>query len=458
MVFIFLWFIGFLPLIFSLDITKKSEIASAIKCPCDVTEGSCDYHCCCDDDCDSTLINRWKDKFDSNDDKRNNVCIDEQSSFNKIEYSCVDNNLILKYNEKRGMTNHKEKKNLCVMMDNDNYDNAYYKTLPVDKVENIFKGYVEETIIASQIPTSSIDKVNMSNYAFFQGKKNNLFIDQEVLFIPSPDPYGFCSSKKKLLKYQSISTECYNEYTFKDVRDSLKEIWGDSIVIPTCGDEDKVVEIEINIIELSTGENQQKFNIFCEDKQNKLPTKFSIIFVNKQDDNIKYDSIHRSGNNGYLVGYPLKFKHCINSICWTFRNGINFICREKNYTILYGFDFEIQCDEDSLLRNFEKMVEIGPFGSSDVDTSDWFGFGFGLPVPKVLNFLFFIGEGGFETNPQEYISRTSYLGSDRNSNNILFRIKFIRMKKSLFSEEVSMPTILPRIPEDLVEPFLRPEI
>lgn len=37
-----------------------SDDNSFADCPCDITAGGCDEACCCDKDCDATILKTWK--------------------------------------------------------------------------------------------------------------------------------------------------------------------------------------------------------------------------------------------------------------------------------------------------------------------------------------------------------------------------------------------------------------
>ena len=81
-------------------------------CPCDVTKGSCDAYCCCDEaDCDKDILAFWKQSY-------NKYC--EPNAINKqykSKYSaCVANTLLKKYNAVDGMTVTERDGQACVTL------------------------------------------------------------------------------------------------------------------------------------------------------------------------------------------------------------------------------------------------------------------------------------------------------------------------------------------------------
>lgn len=48
-------------------------------CFCDLKKDICDYHCCCDTDCPSNLVQKWRDNKD-------NICLDESKIKKKKKF------------------------------------------------------------------------------------------------------------------------------------------------------------------------------------------------------------------------------------------------------------------------------------------------------------------------------------------------------------------------------------
>ena len=56
------------------------------QCTCDLREGICDYHCCCDRDCDDTMKQSWKNASKCIDkhnvQREDNKCMNAKNTYN----------------------------------------------------------------------------------------------------------------------------------------------------------------------------------------------------------------------------------------------------------------------------------------------------------------------------------------------------------------------------------------
>ena len=87
-------------------------------CSCDIHKNSCDYLCCCDEDCPDDAINDWKNRLE---------CIDQQDTVGIFADRCIDEHLVFISNKRRGLRMDKQTEdtkvgsiinNYCYSMDN----------------------------------------------------------------------------------------------------------------------------------------------------------------------------------------------------------------------------------------------------------------------------------------------------------------------------------------------------
>ena len=87
-------------------------------CQCDISS-SCDYLCCCDEDCPQTAKGSWSNYL---------KCIDQKDTLGIFADRCIDKNLVIYSNERRGLHRQKQTEdisglneiieNYCYSMDN----------------------------------------------------------------------------------------------------------------------------------------------------------------------------------------------------------------------------------------------------------------------------------------------------------------------------------------------------
>lgn len=212
-----------------------------------------------------------------------------------------------------------------------------------------------------------------------------------------------------------------------------------------------------------------------------------------------------SGNNGYIKGLPLKIAYQANNNYITFPYGFIPVGRNANgeciegeisdpldedKPILFGEDFSYSCKlhaydcDENVLSNLvlkkiiDQILLIGRFGSSDIyfnknwtvvknlannttkfdfnktenDTCEYFS-----------NFVFkvFVGEIGYQTSPQLYVTFAKYEMIPQqikvNSSydfDFNLKVEYIYFKKDLLSHRMDIPAFLPRLPKDLIDPFI----
>ena len=87
-------------------------------CSCDIHKNSCDYLCCCDEDCPDDAIIDWKNHL---------KCIDQQDTVGIFADRCIDEHLVFISNKRRGLRMDKQTEdtkvgsiinNYCYSMDN----------------------------------------------------------------------------------------------------------------------------------------------------------------------------------------------------------------------------------------------------------------------------------------------------------------------------------------------------
>ena len=117
-------------------------------CSCDIHKNSCDYLCCCDEDCPDDAINDWKNRLE---------CIDQQDTVGIFADRCIDEHLVFISNKRRGLRMDKQTEdtkvgsiinNYCYSMDNskkmtneikslNDLENEGYKKITEEKLRKI---------------------------------------------------------------------------------------------------------------------------------------------------------------------------------------------------------------------------------------------------------------------------------------------------------------------------------
>ena len=72
----------------------------------------------------------------------------------------------------------------------------------------------------------------------------------------------------------------------------------------------------------------------------------------------------------------------------------------------------------------------------------------------------FVGEIGYQTSPQLYVTFAKYemipqqIKVESSYFDFNLKVEFIYFKKDLLSHRMDIPAVLPRLPKDLIDPFI----
>ena len=323
-------------------------------CLCDINPWECDFHCCCDENCQIDAIEDWEN---------HSKCINEQNTPKLSDDKCIDKNLFAWYYNfskeypKRGLhletqTEDIPKKsgsinNLCFSIDNskskdivtlDDLEKYGYKS--IDKLyDDIFDLYIEPYFIKNNKENSDsvsgtsntlrrtstdetnvgikIDNENINNKDYFvKNGKFSLFYgtnceNKNIVEKWSPKNYSCLMDKNNAINYNYFKKIKINGHQcVKDDRDGRYFIDDDGLLKNNKDKDDLIVlqiEFILNINDKSSDIDNCNINVI-EYNKNKIPEniktftfKNTVVFI--KDNKIPY---RYSGNIGYLNGYPLK--------------------------------------------------------------------------------------------------------------------------------------------------------
>jgi hypothetical protein len=175
-------------------------------CTCDLTPNTCNYHCCCDPDCPSSIKTLWLNDV-------NDVCLDKSNNnfyYNLIENqennyltTCFNEAYLYQFNRKRGMTEYRDPvSNLfCVTFDNSSIMGQFYQTLQnlaASTLNTIYQTYVNTQLSSYyyfNMDTGTV--INQASYQvddYLRAKLSNstsLILDGKFLTYQS-GAYGEC--------------------------------------------------------------------------------------------------------------------------------------------------------------------------------------------------------------------------------------------------------------------------
>ena len=187
-------------------------------CGCDLTENTCDYQCCCDDDCPENIRNYWKEK---------QKCTNEVNTLNFFNYKCINEKLIAFNHTRKGTDELKEsvKNKKCFGNDNSPKMKEIYKNLNdiikkedekgKKKLNEIYSNYIEDKILN----TFNFDYTDgnfiksMTNRKFglisAEAEGVNNFVTDNIFTIYSKGSFGECVPGKKIQFFENIrNSQC----------------------------------------------------------------------------------------------------------------------------------------------------------------------------------------------------------------------------------------------------------
>ena len=393
-------------------------------CACKLIDNQCNYHCCCDSNCESSIRENWKDQ---------NLCIDEINSLNKIPYTCIDKKyFIFKMNKNKAIRKRRgfeirndiNDNDYCFQVDNSGYETERYSSKLYETILNnetfrneIFENYVEKDILnLNSIKTITPDAYNGKNnviYAEDEGNNNNPFIYDNMFIVYTPDLNGNCvptpvqfykriSQKKctlnsienftfqnvnniQFLSYINTNTdieveENENNFSFELNQPQLDKLFFQAVdntfgkVSPediTNGNininEKYIAEIEfiIKINEEKQVIEKVTYNAIYTDTSDHHDIIFNVRFITQDETGFPI-----SGRGGYKLGEPLVILYPNDNNYQLNYYGFYISCdyeQENVYDIvndkpiLFGEDFIYSCNDGNTL-NLEKINLISAIG------------------------------------------------------------------------------------------------
>jgi hypothetical protein len=383
-------------------------------CLCDINPWECDFHCCCDENCQIDAIEDWEN---------HSKCINEQNTPKLSDDKCIDKNLFAWYYNfskeypKRGLhletqTEDIPKKsgsinNLCFSIDNskskdiitlDDLEKYGYKS--IDKLyDDIFDLYIEPYFIknnkensASVSGTSNtlrrtstddgtkgidIENKNENNQYFEKNGKFSLSSgtnceNRNIIEKWTPKNYSCLMNKdknplkansfEKEIKIKDTVCKIYKEYKIVDklLSEITKDLNNNLFVLQ--------VEFILIINPVKSDIGQCYINlVVCQDSEigSTFTFKNSVIFANNENE--PYTPYTYSGNIGYLNGYPLKiyFKDKVYNDFYIVGRDKDGYCRtgEDLLSYLYFSDKPLLFNED-----YTYSCKLSPTNISVKDT------------------------------------------------------------------------------------------
>jgi hypothetical protein len=476
---------------------NQNKLSTIVKCSCKLDENICNYHCCCDGNCDDTLKQNWRNK---------NLCIDERNSLNKAPYTCISTNFFVfhmdknrKIRKRRGFEIIKDNNNnendedndYCFQIDNSRYQTEKYSLNLVNKLMNdsyremISKEYVESNIINSISIRDLIGYENNDKFAaIYLDVENSIFSKGNIFVVYGPDLYGDCIPiPVQFYKVISQSKCRYNGgIRYSNIRNlPFTRNINEEINIPN--DENYIFEIDFLIY-------VDKYNQIIQNEyssynlivyNNDYNDKSNVIFnVRFKDDRAEGDL--QSGRIGYSIGQPLIVKR--NNIIYQYgypirTPTINCLLTsnqfELNYEkpILFGENFYYSCKFDNIsyiqdtyifdkIRELINDVNINIYGSThhtvwtNIITNDELN----NKLPNFYKINFYVDSIGPSNGPIYRINHielnVDYTYEQNNDFFISLEIEYIFLKSA--KNYKTSGSVLPKMPHDIIQPFVELDI
>ena len=519
-------------------------------CGCDLTENTCDYQCCCDDDCPKNIINYWKEK---------QKCTNEVNTLNYFNYKCINEKLIAFPHLRKGTDELKEsvKNKKCFGNDNSPKMKEIYKNLNdiikkdddkgKKKLDKIYSDYIEDKILNTfnfdYTDGNFIKSMTNRKFGLISAEADgpNYFITDNIFTIYSKGLYGECVPGRKIQFFENIrNSECLMTLKDSEIQNYCNSILNLKVaekqvnissyyIIRSNGIlSDKINEtqnfenlcnsnyypVEINFLIKSTnGKNIEEVNVECILNRTE---ETSIQFLSTLSVNFYNNTIFLfSGNPGYLLNHPLLIVSSDNNL---YRNGYVMVGKDKDgkcqiYSgdsqefeyylygidspILFGQDYNYICsfnfsdlnnNHSEYFKNlllFNKAINIrfiGIYGSFykqkmiPVNYSDDFiklvegeNIDFNnnkncndqtlFPFPQKIILNIYVGK----ENDYYIVVEAKYdiiynCFNKNSSNNLIFATKYHYIEKGKTKDNIllknpDLPTILPKLPKDLLDPI-----
>lgn len=472
------------------------------QCICDLDENICDQNCCCDSLCPQTSIDQWTNE---------GSCLNEKYIVREEGYNCLSSKMLVFHNKRRGISQYEDSNTnkTCYIKDNEGSDNIvdpFYsqnEELTLEqKIDLAFSIFIQNEISNQQKSINVSNSERADTYIYAYSNSNTSFISNNNAFsVYQRGPFGECVGGKLLKFYENYQTNCY--FQIGNIQNELTDIvFGSGAPLVVQGPTKPIDNINKLSITLKMLNGMiSEANAILEYDINTTGTISIIVSVNfLNGDNLIYPL---SGKDGYLHGYPLKIATL------TEENGITSMnihpnsyipigaklsgeCSdndsqgvlETDKPILFGENFEYHCKMEAgsctlaistLLPFFKSIYNvnlIGRFGSADyryntdwvyVDSSLIQNLTFQSTNDNVCHYIRFfilevyVGQTGFSNDLQNYVvsARMVPIFDDIRIDKMdfFFKVKYIKMTENNMIKKSNIPTILPRLPKDLVEPI-----
>ena len=171
-----------------------------VDCICDTDPFSCDYLCCCDNNCPNEAIEDWRKHL---------KCIDEKDTVGIFADRCIDKNLVVQSNKRRGLKIEEQTEdiskyertiiNLCYSMDNSGKMKKKITTLN-DLGKDKYKEYNEFGKIKDVIYQQYINEKILKNFNEKSGQSSN--------------PNGQAENVKNYLEISYNNEDIANKFKF----------------------------------------------------------------------------------------------------------------------------------------------------------------------------------------------------------------------------------------------------
>ena len=388
-------------------------------CTCDVKKYTCDLYCCCDSECDSSLIKSWKNYPIQ--------CVDNINLGKSPIYNCIATSLLSFYKLRPGMnvTTDTYSKEYCFQSDLLSNSLNYYYNFQIDTYttndlnhDNLFKNMKTFSSVMNQD-----DTINQNSYFYGETLATHSYLTGRKSILPLPNQLGsgFCNmfrgamflinEKSHCISKASTST-CLNSggsfssftysklyiYSSKGNKNSPKEITStsarqiDTATSPYCTNAIRSVKYQIKLdSSLSIQSATVEFTYYPSNTvtiNNYYPIDFSIEFIGNSNSQII------SGNQGYLLNSEVLFGDASSNQIITpsfYLSDRNFKCvlsddsdgynkipfkiifgQNKIYSCSQTMVDSTYCSKNSFANLIQKVKSLGMFGNSQSgNKSSW---------------------------------------------------------------------------------------
>ena len=328
-----------------------------------------------------------------------------------------------------------------------------------------------------------------------------------IVEIWNPKNYSCLMKKDEALNYNYFNNIKINNQ-FCDSSDGRYYIDENGLLSKKGGEGENLIVLQVEFILKINSTNSEidncKINIveYNKNDENDFIFKNSVIFTNEIEKIAQY---RYSGNIGYLNGYPLKiyFQDKVYNDFYIVGSEINGDCRTNgnildylyfsDKPLLFNEDYTYSCKLNSistslnntiLYKKIMNITKVAKYGSSDyrnVDNEDW------IIVNKKVNESIlneknksFIIQMNirFKTDKKKGFYSHKYINEvsigvnevnekvcDNNNNenncNVKLEIKYFgddETNESKYKKKPNRPFFIPKIPDDILDPFINPDV